>query len=341
MTVLVFPEGFGVDLVIMNNNKVIRFLEEYNIPYRTSGRNVKKGNLNINCIWCPHDDGFHMGIIPESGVYGCWRDRRHRGRSFAKLIKALINCSWEEANRLAGGKTTLEEGDDLLSLVDRMFEEDKQEPLGGATHLALLKEFKEIENQGTLKPYYKYLQSRGFSSITRLLNKYDILCCQYGEWKQRLIFPIYYQGSLVTWVGRSLYSGATILYKDLEIKKSVRHAKYCLWNFDSLLIGGKVLMIGEGFFDALKLDYYSPKGFRATCLLTKTMTLEQMYLLRELAPLYDELWLVLDRDAQAQAMDMASELFFFENLKVKNLPESIDDPGEMSEEDVLDFAQTN
>jgi len=285
-----------------------------------------------------------MGIIPGNGYYGCWRDRRHRGRNFARVIKALLGCSWEEANRLAGKETSFEDGDDLLSMTEALFDDrkdKKEENLGEAINLEFPKEFKEIKNKGVTKPYYDYLLKRGFKNTDRLIKKYEIYCCNIGEWKKRLIFPVYYKDILVTWIGRSIYSSSQLSYKDLSIKESVRHAKYCLYNYDSLIKGGKVLMIGEGLFDMLKLDYYSPKGFRATCLFTKTMTDDQKYLLTELSFLYEEVWLVLDQDAYVQSLDMASELFMVKNLKIPELPEEVSDPGEMSEKQVISFIDNN
>jgi hypothetical protein len=285
-----------------------------------------------------------MGIIPDKGFYACWRDSRHRGRNFARIIKALINCSWEEANRLAGKETTLEDGDDLDAMVDALFEDEVAEDkeLGGASSLALLKEFKEITARGLTSSYYQYLLGRGFIHVPLIVKKYEIYCCHVGEWKKRLLFPIYYKEQLVTWVGRSLYPGATLSYKDLEIAKSVRHAKYCLYDFDSLLNGGKILMVSEGLMDALKLDFYSPRGFRATCLFTKTMTDEQMYLILELAKHYKEVWFVLDRDAEAQSLEIVAELSAFQkNIKFKDLPSGIDDPGEMSPAGVVKFCINN
>ncbi len=326
-------------------SKIQRFLDQYNIPYETAGRNVKKGNININCPFCDHDDGYHMGIIPTNGYYGCWRNFKHRGRNFARVIKALIDCSWEEAQRLAGKEASFEDGDDLMKMVDALFEDEhagEEKVLGGAKSLSLLRNYKPIVSRdGVRGIFWKYLEGRGFTDIYKLVNKYEIYCCLVGEWKMRLVFPMYYNDKLITWQARSVLKDATLPYKDLSVEESVRHPKFFLYNFDSLKKGGKVLMVSEGLFDMLKLDYYSPAGFRATCLFTKSMTDEQMYLLIELAPLYEEVWLVLDDDAQGHGMSLASELFMIKNLKQVDVPEEIGDPGAMTEEEVKEFILIN
>lgn len=326
------------------DSKVQRFLDNYNIPYETAGRNTKKGNINVCCPFCSEDDGFHMGIIPENGYYGCWRDVKHRGRDFARVIKALIDCSWEEANRLAGKEASFEDGDDLMKMVDALFDDEQAgeaKVLGGAKILNLPDQFKDIKKVGITSPYYKYLSGRGFTQIEKLVDKYDIYCCNSGEWKKRLVFPMFYNDELITWQARSIQQGVTLPYKDLSVEESVRHPKFFLYNFDELKRGGKILMVGEGLFDMLKLDYYSPKGFRATCLFTKTMTDEQMYLLMELAPLYEEVWLVLDEDAQGQGMTLTSELFMIKNLRGASVPDGVGDPGAMTEKEVTTFVDFN
>ena len=327
----------------MDENTILRFLEYNNIPYVTSGRNTKKGNINIHCPLCNHDDGFHMGIVPSSGFYGCWRDSKHRGRNFARVIVSLIGCSWEEANRLAGKEVAFEDGDDLMAMANALFEEDKEEEkvLGGVDYLPFPRSWRTIESCGATGRFYHYLAGRGFSNVARLVSKYEIYSCLTGEDKMRIMFPIYFEDKLVSWVGRSIYTGALLPYKDLSVEQSVRHPKFTFYNYDLLKQKGKVLMISEGLFDMLKLDYYSPRGFRATCLLTKSITDEQKYLLIELSKYYEEVWLVLDEDAYAQMLDMASELFMIRNLKTPDLPEGVGDPGDMKEEEVGLFIKDN
>ena len=51
---------------------VISFLEEYNIDYTTSGKNVTSGWVEINCPFCGDDPSYHMGVNLSSGLYHCW-----------------------------------------------------------------------------------------------------------------------------------------------------------------------------------------------------------------------------------------------------------------------------
>ena len=155
-----------------------------------------------------------------------------------------------------------------------------------------------------------------------------------GDWKYRLIFPIYFLGKLVTWQGRQVTREAYLPYRDLSIPESVRHVKFCLYNFDNLK-GGDTLFITEGLFDSLKMDYYSPDGIDSTCLFTKTMRDEQMWLIAELASIYKKIIVLLDSDAQVEAISIYSKLSFLRNVSLGTLPLGAKDPGILTKEQVL------
>lgn len=321
--------------------KIIDFLEQYNIPYRTAGRNVARGNINICCPKCGQegksDDDFHMGINPETGVFGCWRSAEHRGRNFATVIKALIGCSWQEAERLTGKTVVLEE-DNFKNMLDKLRQpmiKEEIKKIGGVKTLQFPKEFKKLKYTPLADRFWNYIADRGFDAVEPFVNLYDVHYALTGDYKDRIIFPLYYKNELITYVGRSIYKEAFLRYRDLEIDKSVRHCKQALWNYDKLAKGGKVLFVCEGLFDAGKLDFYLPLGYNATCLMTKSMTEEQFYLLKDLAPLYDEVRFFLDEDAQKQSNELVRELCFLKNVKNQKLPEGVEDPGELSKEQVL------
>lgn len=320
--------------------KIIDFLEQYNIPYRTTGSNVARGNININCVFCRQegkgDDDFHMGVIPETGIYGCWRDNSHRGRNFATVIKALIGCSWQEAERLAGKTIVLEE-DNFKKMLDKLRQpvvKEEIKKIGGVKTLQFPKEFKKLKHTPLADRFWNYIADRGFDDVEQFVEQYDVHYALTGDYKDRIIFPLYYHNELITYVGRSIYKDAFLRYRDLEIDKSVRHCKQALWNYDEL-VGEKILFVCEGLFDAAKLDFYLPVGYNATCLMTKSMTEEQFYLLKDIAPLYEEVRFFLDEDAQKQSNELVKELCFLKNVKNQTLPDGIKDPGELSREQVL------
>jgi hypothetical protein len=311
---------------------IIKVLSDYNIPFLTEGKNVKDGNVNVQCPWCGSEDkSMHMGINLETGMWGCWRSSEHRGRDIRYLIIKLINCSIVEAEYLLDIRNNILNEEDLMQLFNASFsttKDNKVKKYGGQDTLVLPVNFHWPQGLFT-----KYLSYRGFEDLTFFVEKYKIYSCLFGDWRYRLIFPIYFRSKLVTWIGRSIATNPYLPYMDLSIEESVRHSKYCLYNFDNL-VGGDILFITEGIFDALKLDYYSPDRVNATCIFTKTMRNEQAYLLYEIAPKYKKLVLMLDTDAQQEAFKIVQDLGFISNILLGTLPLNVKDPGELSEKGV-------
>lgn len=315
-----------------------KFLDFHNIPVRERGENVKKTNFNINCPFCINegraDDNFHLGIDPNQNVYGCWRDSRHRGKSLERLVKAILNISWVEAVEIVQGPQGLEMG---------TFEELCKNPwktinVKSETNkfLKLPKEFIEIKKTGILAKFFDYIQSRGFDNIEKLTREYKILCALIGEQANRVIFPIYFEGNLVSWTGRSIYDTASLRYQDLSVQKSLAHVKRCLYNYDNL-DEGEILFVTEGIFDALKLDWYLPEQYRATCIFTKTLTEDQIYLISKLSKKFSEIRVTLDKDAENDSKRIVKELSFLKNISFQTLPKGVKDPGALSRNQILNL----
>lgn len=318
------------------SQKIIEILSSNGIPYITEGKNVKHGNINIQCPFCGvNDPSQHMGIELDTGRYGCWKDSTHRGKNLARVLKEILKCSWTEANSLLKISLDFSPTESFLDSINNIFNRDEKvldKPKISVPRETMImpSEFQSISEIDAHKRFNNYLIKRGFLEPKDLLSKYDIRGALYGSWKNRLIFPIYMDGNLVTWLSRSIYDEAFLKYKDCDMANSVIPVKHCLYNYDSLQEGGEVLYVCEGVFDCLKLDYFSSDpSIRATCLFTKTMTIEQFYLLRSLASKFSELRILLDNDAFLNALQIQGELSMLPNVKFFSL--SFKDPGSMSD----------
>ncbi len=223
-----------------------------------------------------------------------------------------------------------------LKLLDEP-EVIKTRKIGGVDILSFDEDFKDIENKGMYKIFYDYLKRRGFEDVDELVKKYQLKCSLIGEWKYRVVFPYFMDDKLVSWTGRIISDDKyTIRYKDLEIDKSVRHTNFCLYNWDSIKEGGKILFLTEGQFDALKMDFYS--GYKATCIGTTSMTAEQIILLNQISDNYKRIYLLLDRGAEVQAMELLNKLSFIKNTFLLSMPDyADDDPGKMTKDEILYF----
>lgn len=321
------------------------FLSFHNIPVRYKGENVSKENLNICCPFCIKsgrgDTNFHMGINPKTLAYGCWRNPKvHGGRKIEKLVRLLLDCSWEEAQRIVHGVVVdRPETDSLFDTIKKILNKEnslESETINRPKELIFPPEFIEIKNTGVTKKFWDYLSSRGFDDVGRLIKKYSIFGALNGEYTSRIIFPIFHEGELVSWTSRTIINDF-LRYKDLSVEKSLIQPKQLVYNFDELEDGGNLLFVNEGLFDCMKLDYYFPNEARATCIFTKSMTDSQMQQIRELSSVFNKIIIMLDNDAKSSTIDISRKLSFLPNVSFKFLPTGIKDPGDMSKAEVLEL----
>jgi hypothetical protein len=311
----------------MIKNKIIELLEQYNIPYIKSGKNVgKKAIAGVNCPFCGDDDGYHVGILQYKNYYyyKCWKNSSHKG-SLNKLFSILLSKSIDECKNLL----TL----DVNNVIIYTENEIEEKKLGGVKSLEFLPEFKLISNTGIYSTFKDYLKRRGFSNVNETINRFKLMGCLSGPWAYRLIIPIYFNHKLVSWSGRSI-NGNPLRYRDLSINDSVRHVKYNLFDYDYINNNlTNKLYICEGQFDAMKLSLYSRNN--ATCIFTTSIREEQISLLYKISGKYKELILVLDKNAEIQSMLLMKQLSFIKNLKFLYLPVGIKDTGALTQEQIM------
>jgi 5S rRNA maturation endonuclease (ribonuclease M5) len=331
---------------------ILRVLKENNIEYKEQGSNVKEGNVNIKCPFCKDDPSEHMGIDITTGYYGCWRNSSHRGKRIERLIAKLLGVSLVKARSVLGIGTFVDtsnfgaEAIRLLSVKEEDNISSVERKLGGVSKLKFRPELKPLCKDTTgfnREPFLKYLFERGFDDPETLAERYELMFATYSDWRYRIVAPVYYNGKLSTWVGRSISSNATLKYKDLSVDESVRHAKFCLFNHNNISKGGRRLFIVEGFFDAMKLDFYLPnERDKVTCLFTKTMSQEQADLIIKIASKYEQVLVLLDNDAHIQAMGITSRLnVFAKNVSMCMLPDTFKDPGEMTKEFIKEWGRAD
>ncbi len=316
---------------MINKDRLINFLRENFIEYRDYGPNVSSNNVNIRCPLCKNDPSFHMGINYNTGVFGCWRDPLHKGKNVAYLLSKVTKLPVSKIVRDLGLVTTLAK-DDMAKALEIVSGDNKQvytEPRQNKT-LTFKKSFIPLFDSDInfryIKPAIDYLQARGFSRVVDMAKYYSLHYDYYGEWKYRIIFPIYYKNKLVTWVGRSINNNLKPKYKDLSKEESVIHCKDCLFDYDNLTKGGEVLCITEGVIDAAKVNMPN-KGIRATCLFTKKATEQQLDLLYSLKGLFDKVLIVLDNDALSDAISLSEKLKPYIDACVVVMDDAYEDPG--------------
>lgn len=326
---------------------VVRFFQQRGIKYIEKGVNVKRDEVNISCPFCNSsrnpDPSYHLGVIPSLGYWSCWRNKKHRGKRLHRLIMKLLNIGYHEACQILGIKK--------VWLQEDVFDHFAKNPVSifnsevieqeVSEKLALLEEFKPFTGFNSSKIFLNYLVTRGFpqSMVNDLVHEYSMHYCYSGKWQNRVILPIFLDGELVTWTGRSIAEHAELRYRSLSEKEgALISIKDTVFNFDALMdVYGKVLFVGEGPFDAIKVDFYGKEhNVRSTCLFSKNLRLPQAVLLGELSFAFDKVVFLLDSTELDTSLEAEGLLAFVDEGKVDIgvLPEGKKDPGELNRRQV-------
>lgn len=332
-----------------------QFFHKHNIYCITSGKNVKHGNINIKCPWCGDaDPSQHMGIDPHTGAYACWRNSEHRGRKPQNLIIQLLGCSYADADLLVGTRTQVptNEFGKILKMGESYFL-DGDKKVQVLHSLKMPDTFKPITRKSyAFNRFAAYLvNTRGFEKkdIKQLVDYYNLHYCLSGPFKGRVIIPVYLNGKLISWTGRSIYGLALLKYKTLSANADTAKKQgtstalapitETLLDYNRLLReGGNTLYVCEGPFDAMKIDFYgSSLGLRATCVFTKNISNAQINYLTTLTNRFNRIRVFLDPEAEADAIRMAGKLA---SLRVDYLlPTGDKDPGDLSPNEVRRLAE--
>jgi len=321
----------------------LEFFNAHDIEFRTSGPNVSKGNVAIACPYCGSEDpSQHMSVSLTGAGWYCFRRPNHRGKNPARLISALIGCSWEQAQRLAGNSSYLPQ--DFASTI-----RDKLSPLPKQWHhhLTLPQEFKLLNSISPSSHFYlEYLRDqRGFSrDEIRELPNFNIRYCTRGAFKGRIIFPVFFNQTLVSWTGRTIFLNQSIRYKTLSDDPEKAEwdnyppalgpiTDYLLF-YDEL--DGDTICLCEGPMDALKIRLLGqPHGITGTCFFTSQPSAMQIDLLHEILPRFKRRVVLLDRKGTfGTALDIKARLATA-GVRVGMLPSNVKDPAELSRSQLL------
>lgn len=264
----------------------VGFLEAYRIRYqKSSGRNVE-----LSCPLCGDDRSTNLGLSTVHSGWRCWRNSDHKGMSPVRVIAALLNITKKEAADIA------EQYFDIVS----GYTPKEEKP---AEWVKPPDDFYDFTfDFAHEKPFLRYLKSRGLDptyAIKRFQLKYAIT----GPYAGRVIVPIIQDGHWYSWVARAIDPDEPIRYKaalskDTEYRKAeVKSEPHNhLYDRDNLL-GGRLLVVTEGSFDAIAITASMIAGVQGTAIFGKEISPAQIGHLRELSKLYDNIAFGLDPDA--------------------------------------------
>lgn len=284
---------------------LLRILTQHHVDIDTT---VNRGWVNVRCPMpsCT-DTGKHGGFNLAGGYYHCWKCGSH---SLSVVLRKLLRMP----------------GDQVDALID--------ENQGRLSALAVLNKktaaATKIEWPG--KPLNagekKYLRGRGFDPKF-LAEYYGIAGGGIGgDWRYRILVPIYQDGKLMSFLGRDITGESNMRYKNLQVEKSVRDPKACLYNLDHCT--GDHVHVLEGVTDVWRMG----DGFVAT--LGTTVTAGQTKLLsqrfRKVTFLFDP-----EPEAQGKARKVGAQLSALGvDVELVDL-ELPYDPGDLSPEEAYDI----
>lgn len=249
----------------------VKLFKDYNIEYSTR---VNRGWVNVKCPHCD-DHSFNCGFNPAGDYVHCWRCGGHNIRYTLSILLRISQSKLDEILECYKGRTGL-----LYELNGKKIPQAK--------HL-------ELPNDTFTLAERKYLKARNFSP--RFLHeKYGVVGGGIaGDWKYRIIIPLYLGGRLVSWTGRSIFDKEKIKqlkiprYKNLSIEKSVINPKHALFNLDNS--NSDTVILTEGAFDVMRL------GDDCVCSFGTELTQEQV---KVIASKYKKVFVMFDNEEEAQ-----------------------------------------
>lgn len=201
---------------------LLRLLESHSIEYRI----VSKDWVNVCCPFCG-DTNYHLGIPLTGRVANCFRCGPH---NFEYTIKSILGIN----------NTLLDEILDKYRSRKIILEKEKKET---ATSV-------ELPGDDLAPLHKEYLRKRGFDP-NFLKEKYNLKGVgPIGDWKFRIIIPIYYNKEVVSYQGRAVKDGM-VRYKTASNEESIIPAKSILYNLDNCSKESAVIV--EGAFDVMRL----------------------------------------------------------------------------------------
>lgn len=282
---------------------IIRLFTEHGVQFDPT---INDGWVNVCCPFHrPKDVDFFLGFRLGGDYFHCWKCGGH---SPEYVVATLLKIT-----RTAATHLLRDYSDDTVVRAKLNKKEAKaisltlpEEPLG--------------------KMERRYLKERNFNP-EELQIKYQ-LCSGgiSGDWKYRIIIPIFLHGKLVSWTSRDITDQQKLRYKTLAIEKSVIDPKTIFYNMDNSK--GKTGVVVEGPFDVMRM------GDDCVCGLGSSLEEAQLGMLRRR---FERVFFLFDSepDAQRKAKKYAEKLSVMGRVQVEVVDmETGDDPGNLTESEV-------
>lgn len=280
-------------------------LQDYKVPFSSSGSEISKGWIGIQCPFCG-DDKNHLGYNQSKDLLTCWRCGPKKMFPTLKLLLGLPGEQVAKIMRKYGCETV----------------EEKKEWIG-AKNLVLPAEFGPLKNR-----HKRYLEERGFVP-DEIISKWGILGTGNSAhgYANRIIIPIYQGGRLVSFHSRDITGEARTPKKACKMEDEVIHFKDTLYGYDRCK--SNTVIVSEGPFDVWRW------GYGAVCTWGIKFSEKQVDLLstfKNIVIIFDSENLETgkeERQAAEQAEKLADKLAIFQNCWI--IDDLGSDPADMKQ----------
>jgi DNA primase len=278
---------------------IISYLQSRNVPFSYGGNNVSSGWIGINCLFCL-DPSNHLGINLQSKAFSCFRCAE-KGNAI-KLIQEIDGVSEAEAWKIMHEYTN-----GFFIAKEKHYQSKVKFPPGTSKNFG--------------EQHLSFLENRKYEAQT-VIKQYDLYATgPVGDYKHRLLIPVFFKKRIVSFVGRDVTNQSKIKYKNSSEQYSIKDVKQCLYNMDSVIQDKAVIV--EGVFDTWRI------GDGAIATFGTKYTREQLRLLKGLKRVF----ILYDADAIPTAHKLAYDLTtIVPQIEVLELSEG--DPDNLTEKDV-------
>lgn len=291
-------------------------LRTYGVPFVEHGEegNVVRGNVNVKCPMCGADDhSHHMGINLETGVFGCWRNREHRGRNPEYLLSKLTGRPVREMRELLHDTTTttIEGLSGLSKRLESLKEGNVLQVQEPDVFVELPRDFATLRatTKGVMRIPYVYLRGRGFSNedIARMGGEFGV---GYSHLLNRVVFPFNDGEELIGWTSRAVgESRAKYMHHPPgpTIKQTLFNYDHTIKRLEDSPDDCTAVFVVEGVFDALRLELCCPGVYGVACL-GVSATPAQVEKIRALASRAPLVCISFDKKATRSARTLADSV---------------------------------
>src|SRR3990167_7967563 len=304
------------------------FLRNNNIGYRTSGKNVSKGEYSICCLWCG-ENKYHLGVNPSKGLFNCWKCSE-KG-NIVRLVAKIKNISFIEAKEIINPtselKKVLEERNKIVE--ESIIIQNKDFKLPEHTY-----RFRKDKTDLWQETAFLFLRQK-YGLTWNDVEQANLHYCVYGKWKNSIIIPVYKDKKLINFLGRCWDKNSKVRYNICPNEKAVLNIHKTLYNIDSIKIGQDLLVLVEGVFDCLKVGLNIAVASFGT-----EVSQEQRNLLIGLKP--KKLIILADNDLNnpntiKKAQKLCDYLSPFSIIKCIKVPFKGKDPADLDKEELANL----